>query len=266
MPVGNRSERERETMRQNLFAVAENRPLGAGLFRMELEGDTRDIRADGSFIDIAVPGKYLRRPISVYQVRPGRVTIVYKTVGDGTARMSEWKPGTVANVLTGLGRGYDAGRSGNRPLIAGGGYGAASLYGLTRTLALSGRNPSVILGFDNRDEAVFLMDYIALMEFGATVRIATRDGSAGARGLVTDLLGTQDPEKYTFLYACGPLPMLRALGEKTAVLPGQFSLEARMGCGFGACMGCSIPTTRGAARVCKEGPVFDKGEILWTQE
>ena len=252
-------------MRQDIFTVTSNRPLGADLFRMELDGETGEIRGDGDFLNVSVPGKYLRRPISIYQARPGRATIVYKVAGNGTRRMSEWTSGTRADVLSGLGCGYDAARAGDRPLVVGGGYGAASLYGLTRALVLAGRKPSVILGFNTCDEAVVLEDFIGLIDLGASVRIVTRDGSAGARGLVTDLIGPEDPSRFSCLYACGPMPMLRALAEKTAALQGQFSLEARMGCGFGACMGCSIQTTRGAVRVCKEGPVFDKGEILWTQ-
>lgn len=235
------------------------------MYRMDLDGDTRKICADGSFINLSVPGKYLRRPISVYQVRSGRATIVYKTVGAGTLRMSEWTPGTLVDVLTGLGCGYDLARAGARSLVVGGGYGAASLYGLTRSLALAGKQPSVILGFNTEDEAAVLGDFINLIDLGASVRIVTRDGSAGAQGLVTDLIQPEELPDLSCLYACGPLPMLRALAEKTVALQGQFSLEARMGCGFGACMGCSILTTRGAVRVCKEGPVFDKGEIIWTQ-
>jgi dihydroorotate dehydrogenase electron transfer subunit len=232
---------------------------------MALDGDTGEIRGDGDFVNLSVPEKYLRRPISVYRVRPGRVTIVYKCVGDGTHRMSLWEPGTRADVLTGLGSGYDAARAGERSLLIGGGYGAASLYGLACMLARTGKNPSVILGFNSAEEAVLLKDFADLTEVGASVRIVTRDGSAGARGLVTDLIGADAAQEYTSMCACGPLAMLRALAEKAPALPGQFSLEARMGCGFGACMGCTIGTTRGPARVCKEGPVFDKEEILWTQ-
>ncbi len=258
-------QRKEGEVRQGIFTVTANRSLGPGLYRMDLAGDTREIRADGGFVDLSVPGKYLRRPISVYRVLPGLVSIVYKVAGSGTALMSEWTPGTRADLLSGLGRGYEASLAGEKPLLAGGGYGAASLYGLARTLALAGKKPSVILGFDRAQDAGFLADFIDLMDLGATVRLVTRDGSAGARGLVTDLIGTDEGEKSTFLYACGPLPMLRALADQTGGLPGQFSLEARMGCGFGACMGCTVMTTRGPVRVCKEGPVFDKGEILWTQ-
>ncbi|HCU07775.1 MAG TPA: dihydroorotate dehydrogenase electron transfer subunit [Clostridiales bacterium] len=263
--IGLRRDKKGRTVRQDIFTVTDNRPLGADMYRMDLDGDTREICADGSFINLSVPGKYLRRPISVYQVVSGRATIVYKTVGNGTLRMSGWAPGTLVDVLTGLGCGYDLDRAGSRPLVVGGGYGAASLYGLTRSLALAGKRPSVILGFNTGDEAVVLGDFINLIDLGASVRIVTRDGSAGAQGLATDLIQSEELPGFSCLYACGPLPMLRALAEKTVVMQGQFSLEARMGCGFGACMGCSILTTRGAVRVCKEGPVFDKGEIIWTQ-
>lgn len=252
-------------MRQDIFIVTDNRALGAGLYRMDLDGDTRGVRGEGDFVNLSVPEKYLRRPISVYRVRPGRMTIVYKSVGEGTHHMAQWAPGVRADVLTGLGTGYDAARSGEKPLLIGGGYGAASLYGLACALARAGKSPSVILGFNSAEEAVLLKDFVELRDLGSSVRVATRDGSAGVRGLVTDLIGDGAAQEYTSIYACGPLGMLRALAGKTTALPGQFSLEARMGCGFGACMGCTVGTTRGPARVCKEGPVFDKEEILWTQ-
>lgn len=254
-------------MRQEHFIVESNRHAGAGLYRLELSGNTEDIRADGQFVNVSVPGKYLRRPFSVYRVIPGRLTLLYKVAGSGTSLMAEWTPGTVVHMLTGLGSGYDLSRCGDKPLIVGGGYGSASVYGLARELALEGKAPSVVLGFDTQEEAVVLEDFIGLIQFGASVRLATRDGSAGIQGLVTDLIDTSQQSTnplYSFIYACGPLPMLRALSDQLPELPGQFSLEARMGCGFGACMGCTIQTTRGPLRVCKEGPVFDKGEIIWT--
>lgn len=257
--------RKEVELRQDFFTVTDNRPLSPGLYRMDLTGDTRGIRADGSFVNVAIPGKYLRRPISVYRALPGQVTLVYKVVGEGTARMAEWTSGTKAELLTGLGSGYDASRAGEKPLLVGGGYGAASLYGLARSLALAGRAPSVVLGFNASEEAGFLGDFIDLIGLGASVRVATRDGSLGAQGLATDLIEPDHPAGYTFLFACGPLPMLRALAERTEGLPGQFSLEARMGCGFGACMGCSVMTKNGAKRICVEGPVLDKEEVLWTQ-
>lgn len=252
-------------MRQEEFVVESNRHEGAGLYRLQLAGNTEGLYADGQFVNLSVPGKYLRRPFSVYRVVSERMTLIYKVAGGGTAIMADLAPGATVDVLVGLGQGYDASRAGKRPLIVGGGYGSASLYGLARNLALDGHEPSVILGFDSLREAVTLDDFIGLLPFGASVQLATRDGSGGRQGLVTDLIPPEEQNDHTFLYACGPMAMLSAVAEATAGIPGQVSLEARMGCGFGACMGCSIQTTNGAKRVCKEGPVFDKGELTWTQ-
>ncbi len=252
-------------MLQQSFIVAENQSLGANLYRLELAGNTDGICANGQFVSVSIPGKYLRRPFSVYRIKPGRLTLLYKLVGEGTARMAEWVPGISVDVLTGLGTGYDISRAGTRPLIIGGGYGSASVYGIARELALAGAVPAIMLGFDTQEEAVVLEDFVGLMQFGASVRLATRDGSGGVQGLVTDLLKKESDPQYTFVYACGPLAMLRALDEALCDVPGQFSMEARMGCGFGACMGCSIQTKSGSLRVCKEGPVFDKEDIVWTQ-
>lgn len=240
-----------------IFTILTNRPLTPAVWRMELLGDTSRIVRPGQFVDIELPGRFLRRPISVCDSEPGRLTIIYKVVGDGTAQMAALTAGQRLDLLTGLGNGFDVGRAGLRPVVAGGGVGVPPLYGLTRQLLAAGKRPTVLLGFNSADECFYEEEFRAL---GVEVRLATVDGSAGRKGLVTDLLEGLD---YDSFLACGPLPMLRALCGATGDIPGQISLEERMGCGFGACMGCTCKTRSGARRVCKEGPVFDKEEIDW---
>lgn len=251
-------------MRQKKFKVLENRFVSRDLFLMRLVGKTTGIYANGDFVNIAIPGTFLRRPISVFDVQDDVFTIVYKLVGKGTCALSEKKEGDVLDVLTGLGNGYDSARSGKKPLLVCGGYGAASLYGFTKSLALQGKNPHVLIGLNSSDDSFFASVFLSLEEMGARVQIVTVDGSLGKKGLVTDFIYSDNKRNYTFMYACGPIPMLQAISDKTD-MPGQFSLEGRMGCGFGACMGCSVMTKNGPKRICKEGPVLDKEEILWTQ-
>ncbi len=236
------------------FEVVSNRPIAKNTFEMVLSGDTEGIRP-GQFVDLRLEGFYLRRPISVCDFAPGRLTLIYKVVGRGTARMAELAPGAVIDVLTGLGNGYDTAPSGDGPLLIGGGAGVPPLYALAKALLAEGKRPTVILGFNARDEVFYEEEFKAL---GLEVLVTTADGSYGIRGFVTDAMDLS----YTYFYACGPEPMLKAVYAKS-VTSGQFSLEERMGCGFGACMGCTCKTKTGHKRVCKDGPVFRKEELPW---
>lgn len=242
-------------MKQGLFTITENTPLTASVYRMRLEGDTADITAAGQFVNIALAGKYLRRPISVCDVEGNVLTIVYKVVGKGTEQMSHMAVGETLDILTGLGNGYDLSTAGKRPLLLGGGVGVPPLYLLAKRLITQGCEVTVILGFNRADEIFYREEFEAL---GAKVIIATADGSVGVKGFVTDAL----PEDYTYFYTCGPEPMLKAV-HKATITSGQMSFEERMGCGFGACMGCSCKTLTGNKRICREGPVMRKEEILW---
>ena len=243
-------------MKQGFFQIAENIPLTDSVMRMRLVGDTSDITRPGQFINIKLDGLYLRRPISVYDRDDEAVTIIYKVVGKGTEQMRGMSVGESLDVLTGLGNGYDTSLSGERPLLIGGGVGVPPLYMLAKELIAEGKKVSVILGFNTKGE-VFCED--AFRALGADVRVATADGSYGIRGFVTNAM---DGLEYTYFYTCGPEPMLRAVYNSTAT-SGQFSFEERMGCGFGACMGCSCKTLYGNKRICKDGPVLTKEEIIW---
>ncbi len=241
-------------MRNSIFTITINRPLTSSVYEMKLAGDTSGI-LPGQFVNVRVPGFYLRRPISVCGCGEGILTLVYKTVGRGTEAMSALKPGEPLDLLTCLGNGYDLSRAGEAPLLLGGGVGVPPLYLLAQKLTRAGARPAVVLGFNTADEVFYENEFRAL---GCAVTVTTADGSYGAKGFVTDAL----PAAYSYFYACGPKPMLKAVCAKT-VTDGQLSLEERMGCGFGACMGCSIQTKNGPKRVCKEGPVFAKEELLW---
>ncbi len=242
-------------MKQGLFTIIENTPLTASVYRMRLKGDTSAITAAGQFVNIALAGKYLRRPISVCDLAGDVLTIVYKVVGKGTEQMSRMSVGEELDILTGLGNGYDLTCAGERPLLLGGGVGVPPLYLLAKRLIAQGCKVTVILGFNRADEIFYREEFEAL---GAKVIIATADGSVGVKGFVTDAL----PADYTYFYTCGPEPMLKAV-HKATVTSGQMSFEERMGCGFGACMGCSCKTLTGNKRICREGPVMRKEEILW---
>ena len=242
-------------MKQSLFEIIENIPLTENVYRMTLAGDVSAITAPGQFVNIQLDGLYLRRPISVCDVTANTLTIIYKVVGKGTEQMSRMSGGTL-DVLTGLGNGYDLSVSGDQPVLLGGGVGVPPMYLLTKKLVAQGKNVRVILGFNTKSE-VFYED--AFKALGADVTVTTVDGSYGMKGFVTDAL--KDME-YTYFYTCGPEPMLKAV-YKTSVTSGQMSFEKRMGCGFGACMGCSCKTITGYKRICKEGPVMRKEEILW---
>ncbi len=242
-------------MQETILTIRENTALTGNVFRMTLTGNGLECQKPGQFVNIGIEGLFLRRPVSVYVAGQDYISIIYKTVGKGTARMSEMKPGEKLNVLTGLGNGYDLGKAGDHPLLIGGGVGVPPLYYLARKLREEGIRPTVILGFNTAEE-VFCED--AFRSLGCDVTVTTVDGSYGAKGFATDVL----PESYSFFYTCGPMPMLRSVFRR-AQTDGQFSLEERMGCGFGACMGCSIQTRNGSRRVCKDGPVFDREVLLW---
>ena len=242
-------------MKQSIFTIKENTPLTATVYRMVLTGDTADITGPGQFVNILLDGLYLRRPISVCDCQGDALTLVYKVVGKGTRQMSVMTPGQTLDVLTGLGNGYDMTAAGENPLLIGGGVGVPPLYMLARLLRQQGKAVSVVLGFNTKDE-VFYED--AFKALGCTVTVATADGSYGVKGFVTNAL----PDIYSYFYTCGPEPMLKAV-YKAAATSGQFSFEERMGCGFGACMGCSCKVITGYKRICKDGPVLEKEEILW---
>lgn len=243
-------------MKRGIFTVKENQCLAKDTYLMILTGDTEDIAGPGQFVNIALEGNFLRRPISVCDYEPGELTLIYKVVGRGTAQMRAMPAGTKLDILTGLGNGYDLEKSGDKPLLIGGGAGVPPLYALAKKLLAQGKRPSVILGFNRKDEIFFQKELEAL---GIDVTVATADGSVGVKGFVTDAM----PEDgYTYVYTCGPEPMLRAIYDKS-VTSGQFSFEERMGCGFGACMGCTCQTKYGNKRICREGPVLEKEEILW---
>lgn len=243
-------------MKQGIFSLLENAPLTSAVYRMVLEGDTSAITAPGQFVNISIPGLFLRRPISVCDWAENRLTLIYKTVGRGTDALAAMAPGETLDLLTGLGNGYDLTKSGDAPLLVGGGVGVPPLYGLAKALLSQGKSVDVVLGFNTASEIFYVSEFETL---GAEVHIATADGSVGTKGFVTDVMKSLP---YSYFYACGPLPMFRAM-EKVARTSGQYSFEERMGCGFGACVGCTMETALGPRRVCKDGPVFEREVILW---
>ena len=242
-------------MNEVTYTIAENAPIASGVFRLRLTGDTSAITAPGQFLELKLPGFFLRRPISICDWDEKSVTLLYKVVGGGTDWLSRCTPGQALDALSGLGNGFAASDCGETTLLCGGGIGAAPLYGLARRLLDAGTTSVALLGFNTSADVYYEQEFRSL---GIKTVIATADGSCGTRGFVTDAL----PERFDTVCACGPMPMLKALCEKTD-RPGQFSLEARMGCGFGACMGCTIDTANGPRRVCREGPVFRREELLW---
>ena len=244
-------------MEQQTFEIISNRAVAETVYELALAGDTSAVTAPGQFVDLKLDGFYLRRPISVCDWSEGRLLLIYKVLGKGTAALANYRPGKMLDLLTGLGNGYDTEKSGDRPLLVGGGVGTPPLYGLAKRLLARGKRPAAVLGFNTARE-VFLKD--AFEALGVPVTLCTADGSAGLRGFVTD--GMRESEDYSYLYTCGPEPMLRAVYAESRT-DGQFSFEERMGCGFGACMGCSCETKSGDKRICRDGPVLEKGEIVW---
>ena len=242
-------------MKNTLFTITKNEALTSNVYLMTLCGDTEGIRC-GQFVNIKLSGLYLRRPISVCDCEGDTLTLIYKVVGKGTEQMSRMQSGESLDLLTGLGNGYDTSLSGQTPLLLGGGVGVPPMYMLCKELIREGKQPTVILGFNTESEVFFKSEFEAL---GATVLLATADGSAGIKGFVTDAMKGLE---YSYFYTCGPEPMLKAV-YNASVTSGQMSFEERMGCGFGACMGCSCKTITGYKRICKEGPVMKKEEVLW---
>ncbi len=242
-------------MKQGFFEITENVPLTENVYKMVLRGDVSAITAPGQFVNIQLDGLYLRRPISVCDVSGDGLTIIYKVVGKGTAKLSQMQRGSL-DLLTGLGNGYDLSCAGDRPVLLGGGVGVPPMYLLAKRLLAEGKQVQVILGFNTQKEVFYEKEF---RELGAQVTVTTVDGSYGTQGFVTDVLKDMD---YTYFYTCGPEPMLKAV-YRASQTSGQMSFEKRMGCGFGACMGCSCKTITGYKRICKEGPVMRKEEILW---
>ena len=242
-------------MKQSIFEILSNTPLTDSVYKMVLRGDTEASTASGQFVNIRLEGMFLRRPISVCDYDEKTLTIIYKVVGKGTEAMSAMEQGQKLDILTGLGNGYDLNPSGEHPVLLGGGVGVPPMYNLAKKLVAQGKRVSVILGFNTASEVFYEEEFKAL---GCQVTVTTVDGSYGQKGFVTNAL----PENYTYFYTCGPEPMLKAVYRST-YSSGQMSFEERMGCGFGACMGCSCKTLTGYKRICKEGPVMKKEEILW---
>ena len=243
-------------MKQSIFTILSNEALTDSVYKMVLGGDTTAITASGQFVNIQLSGKFLRRPISVCDYDEKTLTVVYKVVGKGTEQMSTMVTGEQLDILTGLGNGYDLSLSGDRPVLLGGGVGVPPMYNLAKKLISEGKKVSVILGFNTKSEIFYEEEFKKL---GCEVIVTTVDGSYGIKGFVTTALEDMD---YTYFYTCGPEPMLKAV-YKASKTSGQMSFEERMGCGFGACMGCSCKTLTGYKRICKEGPVMKKEEILW---
>ena len=243
-------------MKQSIFTILSNEALTDSVYKMVLSGDTTAITASGQFVNIQLDGMFLRRPISVCDYDAETLTIVYKVVGKGTEAMGAMVPGKELDILTGLGNGYDLSLSGQKPVLLGGGVGVPPMYNLAKTLMAEGKDVTVILGFNTKSEIFYEAEFQAL---GCKVIVATADGSYGVKGFATTPLAELD---YTYFYTCGPEPMLKSVYKATNT-SGQMSFEERMGCGFGACMGCSCKTLTGYKRICKDGPVMKKEEILW---
>ena len=244
-------------MKQEILTITENSPVTKSVWRMQLGAQGLEEQKPGGFVNIRLDGLYLRRPISVFDSEPGRLTILYKVVGRGTEQMKDLEPGVQLDVLTGLGNGYDLSKAGDRPLLLGGGVGVPPLYLLAKKLRAEGKAVTAVLGFNTAAEVFAEEEFRAL---GCSVTVTTADGSYGVKGFVTDAL----PQEYSYFYTCGPEPMLRAV-YRAVKTSGQFSFEERMGCGFGACMGCSCKTITGYKRICREGPVLEKEEIMWAE-
>ena len=242
-------------MKQQILKVTENIRIAENVYKMVLEDPELEEQNPGQFINIRLDGLYLRRPISVCESDPGNVVIIYKVVGKGTEQLSRVGKRAYLDVLTGLGNGYDLSKAGEHPLLLGGGVGVPPLVKLARKLREAGKDVSAVLGFNTKAE---IFGEAVFREMDCRTTVTTADGSYGMKGFVTDAL----PEEYSYFYTCGPEPMLRAVYKATRT-SGQFSFEERMGCGFGACMGCSCKTITGYKRICREGPVLEKEEILW---
>lgn len=243
-------------MEKVFLTVKDNKILTESVYEMKLSGDISAVKNPGQFVNISIDGCYLRRPVSVCDVDGDTLTLIYKVVGKGTERLSKYAAGEKIDTLVGLGNGYDLSLSGEKPLLIGGGVGVPPMYLLAKKLVEKGVKPTVILGFNTKSEIFCEKEFKTL---GATVYVTTADGSYGKKGFVTDIMKDLD---YTYFYTCGPMAMFKAI-EKIAKGSGEFSFEERMGCGFGACMGCSCKTKYGNKRICKDGPVLKREEIIW---
>ncbi len=243
-------------MKQEIFKIISQENIAKDVYLLKLLGNTSGITASGQFVNIKLNGFYLRRPISVCDYDENSLTLIYKVVGEGTKALSEYSVGTELDILIGLGNGYDLTVSGDKPLLIGGGVGVPPLYNLCKKLVLEGKKPTVVLGFNKAEEVFFQKEF---QNLGANVFVTTVDGSLGTKGFVTEVIKKID---YSYFYTCGPEPMLKAIYNATET-SGEFSFEERMGCGFGACMGCSCKTKYGNKRICKDGPVLKKEEIIW---
>lgn len=242
--------------KKGIYEIVSNEALTESVWRMVLAGDTQYLTAPGQFVNIAIEGCYLRRPISVCDYDEKSITLIYKVVGRGTEIMSRMQAGEKLDVLTGLGNGFSTSAATECPALVGGGVGVPPLYNLAKKLKEAGKKVQVVLGFNRADEIFYADEFRAL---GVDVHIATADGSVGVKGFVTDALKQMT---FDYVYTCGPLPMLKAIYAATEC-DGEYSFEERMGCGFGACMGCSCQTTKGSKRICKEGPVLKRDEIIF---
>ena len=244
--------------KKGLYRIVSNTALTPAIYRMVLEGDTQYITRSGQFINIELEGKFLRRPISVADYDDNTVTIIYKVVGRGTEQMKGMTAGQRLDILTGLGNGFSTDNGTERQLLVGGGVGVPPMYNLCKRLLAEGKRPMVIIGFNTKEEVFYYEEFKAL---GVDVYCSTADGSFGTKGFVTDVI-REEGLVFDYLYTCGPLPMLKALYDATEV-DGEYSFEERMGCGFGACMGCTCKTKYGNKRICKDGPVLKRDEIVW---
>lgn len=242
-------------MTQGIYKIKSNINLAPSIFKMVLDGDTSALTMPGQFVNIKIDGLYLRRPISVCDYSDTEITLIYKVVGSGTEVMSKMSAGEELDVLVGLGNGFDVTKCEKNALLIGGGVGIPPLYKLCKDLIANGKNVTVILGFNTKSEIFYEKEF---KDLGATVVVTTVDGSYGVKGFVTNAMDCD----YDYFYTCGPLPMFKAI-EATAKTSGQYSFEERMGCGFGACMGCSCKTKYGNKRICKDGPVLEREEIIW---
>ena len=243
--------------KRDIYKIIENKEIAKKVYKMVLEGNTSEIKKPGQFINIQIDGFYLRRPISVCDYDEATITIIYKIFGNGTEKLSTMKAGEKLDILTGLGNGFDKTLAGEIPLLVGGGVGVPPMYSLCKELIEEGKTPIVVLGFNSKEDLFYEEEF---MNLGAKVKVSTVDGSYGEKGFLTDIINKL--ENYSYYYACGPIPMLKAIYD-VAKSNGELSFEERMGCGFGACMGCTCKTKNGNKRICKEGPVLKKEEIIW---